>query len=868
MKNPKFYLALPVLFFIAYFIFKITPRDIEVTKNGLSIASDSIIYNNTEYLKDVRVSNDGSMAFEVPISEIMGREQKYGPLTTLRVPKKNEEREGPDRTNLKQNPNAPLTSQYPEHDASRENPPETDAPQTLGTNFNGASLSGTNATGSYPPDTQGEIGPSQYIVHVNGRLVSYSKTTGVADGVLNTTPDNFFASVMSSNSGTFTSDPRIKYDRLSKKWYFLIIDVPAGTGAIANRVLVGVSPDSVITGSTVMRFFFYQHTTTFLDYPTLGVDANALYIGGNLFTLAGAFSNTIGLVIRKSSIQGAGPMVTTNLGNLLPSASGAGPYTPQGVDNPDPAATEGYFIGVDNAAFSTIQIRRVSNPGTSPTISGNLTVTVSTTASPVLVNHQGNTGGNNGRLDVLDDRLFMAQMRNGSLWTAHNVGVNSSGVSTSPTRTGTRWYQFGNLTTTPTLTQSGTVYDNTANIDHYWIPTIATSGQGHTALSMCFAGANSRINMRTAGRLSSDATGTMQTPLAITTNSSFAYNPAADPGGSSGRRWGDYSCVRVDPSDDMTFWAINQWCNGNNNYGCYVAQLKAPPPATPSSTSPSSISIGSSVNVTLTGTSSSGSGFYDPGAGFTNHISVAIDGGVVVNSVTYVNSTTLTLNVNTTGAVFNSTRTVIVTNPDGQTSQATMFVVLPVELASFTSLVNKNDVTLKWTTSMEQNNSGFDIERKSISDNNWKKVNFVQGHGNSNAQLNYEYKDANLESGKYNYRLKQIDYNGNYKYYDLGTEVQVGVPVKFALYQNYPNPFNPSTKIDFDMPENGNVTLKIYDMTGKEVKTIMNGFKSAGYYSNSFNAYSLSSGIYFYSVAVTGESGSRFTAVKKMMLVK
>lgn len=869
MKNPKLLLVVPVLLLFACFIYKFTNPDNEVIKKGLSISSDSTISPNTEYLKDVRVSTDGNMAFEVPLSEIMGREQKYGPLKSLRIAKKNEEREGPDRSNLPQNPNSPKVFNYPASDSKNHNDEanQTDAPQTAGINFNGST--GGGASGPFPPDVMGDVGPTQYIVGVNGQFVSYNKTTGTADGIINTTPDNFFASVMSSNSGTFTSDPRVRYDRLSKKWYFIIIDVPAGTGAIANRVLVGVSPDSTIKNTTVFKFFFYQHSGTFLDYPTLGIDANALYIGGNLFTLAaGAFSNTIALVIRKSSIQASGPMVTTNLGNLLANSGAAGPYTPQGVDNPDPSATEGYFIGTDNATFGTLMIRRVSTPGGTPTISSNISLTVPTTSSPLLVNHSGNTGGNNGRLDALDDRLFMAQMRNGTIWTAHNIGVNSSGTTTSATRNGARWYQVSNLSTTPTLTQSGTVFDATASINNYWIPTIASSGQNHVAMSFCFAGASSRINMGSVGRLSSDAVGTMQTPLIISTNSSFAYNPSGDAGGTAGRRWGDYSCIRVDPNDDMTFWAINQSNPSNGNYGCYVAQLKAPPPATPASTSPSSIPIGSNIAVTLTGTSSNGSGFFDPGSGFANHLSVSIDGGVVVNSATYVNATTINLVVTTTGATQNTTRTVTVTNPDGQTSSAAIFAVLPVELASFTSSVNKNDAELKWSTVSEQNNSGFDIERKLISEISWIKIGFVKGSGTTNTTRNYEYDDKKLTSGKYNYRLKQVDYNGNYKYYELTSEVQVGIPVKFALLQNYPNPFNPSTKIDFDLPENAKVSIKIFDITGKVVSNVVNEYKTAGYYSASFNGSRLSSGIYFYSINAVSDNGTAFNTVKKMMLVK
>ncbi len=769
MKSSGILLTIFIFLLSAGLVYKLIGRDIEIHKNRLSIASDSLVYSDTEYMKDVRVSHDGTMAFEVPLSEIMGREKKYGPLKSLRIPNQEEKEEVPDRENLPQNPNSKEVSQYPAPNNNSQNIEcvQTHAPQTLGINFNGVSLEGTNPTGYYPPDVMGEVGPAQYIVDVNGRIVSFSKSTGLVDGAINTTTDNFFASIMTNFPGTYTTDPRIRYDRLTKKWYLIMIDVPKDR---ANRVLMAVSPDSIITASTVFRFFFYQLSKTFLDYPTLGLDANALYIGGNLYSLStGEFTNSNGLVIRKSSLQGMGPMVVTDFDNLV--VSGAGPFTPQGVDNPDPNASQGYFIGVDYSSLGTLMIRRISDAGGTPTISPNISLTVPTTSKPLKVPHEGNTGGDNGRLDALDDKLFMAQMRNGSIWTVHNIGVNSSGTTTAPTRNGSRWYEVGNISTTPTLTQAGTVFDNSSNADNYWLPTIASSGQGHSAMVYCIAGANTRINMGSVGRLTFDPLGIMQAPLTITNNTSFAYNPPVDPGIAGSRRWGDYSCIRVDPNDDMTFWGIHQWCNGNNNYGCYVAQLKAPPPATPMSTTPASIPIGSDISVTLTGTSGSGSGFFDPGSGFVKRLSVSIDGGIVVNSVTYVNPTTINLNVNTTSAAQNTRKIITVTNPDGQTSSASIF--LPV-----------------------------------------------------------------------------------------------GIPDKFMLAQNYPNPFNPSTKIDFNLPENAKVSLKIFDISGKEVANVVNEYKTAGYYSNSFNASGFSSGIYFYSINAVGNNGNKYNAVKKMILLK
>ncbi|HMS35143.1 MAG TPA: T9SS type A sorting domain-containing protein [Ignavibacteria bacterium] len=187
---------------------------------------------------------------------------------------------------------------------------------------------------------------------------------------------------------------------------------------------------------------------------------------------------------------------------------------------------------------------------------------------------------------------------------------------------------------------------------------------------------------------------------------------------------------------------------------------------------------------------------------------------------------------------------------------------LPVELASFVSTINGRNVELNWATSSENNNSGFDIERSTVN-GSWTKVGNVAGNGTTSTGHSYSFTDRNLASGNYSYRLKQIDFNGNFEYFNLNNEVNVGIPTKFDLSQNYPNPFNPSTKISFDLPVDGKVSLKIFDMSGKELMTLVNEVKTAGYYSVSFNASSLSSGVYFYSL-----SADNFTATKKMMLIK
>jgi hypothetical protein len=571
---------------------------------------------------------------EQSVAEIM-TEQAKRPASAISG-KLMPEREGPDRDNLPQNPNTIEGTQWPPAERSLLQTQPT-APQTISTQFDGAT--GPSETGAFPPDTMGAVGPTQVVVFLNGRLRTFNKTTGIADGVINADSDVFFASVTTppgSGEVSFTSDPQVRFDRLSNRWFLVIIDVTLdnrGDTTRANRVLIALSDaasNGSITASTVWKFYQFQgDATLFTDYESLGIDANALYIGGDMFTLAGSFNSTKGFVIPKAPLLTGSAGTVWTYSGLVATPTGAGPFAPRGVDNFDasntgPAAL-GYFIGVDNATFGTLMIRRVTNPGTltnpGPTMSANISVsTTLSTNFPVKVPHLGNSGGNNGRLDALDDRLYAAHLRNGRLWTAHSIGVDNTGVTTGTiTRNAARWYELQNLNTTPTVFQAGTLFDNTGANDvnqrNYWIPSITVSGQGHAALGCSIAGTNERINAFTTGRLAGDALGTLRNgpggvALAGYTSSSTAYNPASDAGGSGGRRWGDYSFTSLDPRDDMTMWTIHEYCNGTNTYGVRVVKLLAPPPATPTSSAPATVAAGqASTNVVITGAQVNGSGF-------------------------------------------------------------------------------------------------------------------------------------------------------------------------------------------------------------------------------------------------------------------
>ena len=239
-----------------------------------------------------------------------------------------------------------------------------------------------------------------------------------------------------------------------------MIDVPSSSPSsiqdMPNRLLLAVSDAAsagVISGGTVWTFYFVQQNTVgggdtleYLDFPSLGVDNNALYVGGDMFTAStGAFTGSSVFVIRKTTALSGGPLVTTAFRGLVPNpATSEGMLDPRGMDNYNPTANEGYFIGTSNLLFGELVMRRISTPGGTPAISADILIPVNATAFPIPVDHLGNTGGIAGRLESIDDRLFAAHIRNGRLWTAHNIAVDATGVASNgpARRTAVRWYKL------------------------------------------------------------------------------------------------------------------------------------------------------------------------------------------------------------------------------------------------------------------------------------------------------------------------------------------------------------------------------------------------------------------------------------------
>lgn len=191
----------------------------------------------------------------------------------------------------------------------------------------------------------------------------------------------------------------------------------------------------------------------------------------------------------------------------------------------------------------------------------------------------------------------------------------------------------------------------------------------------------------------------------------------------------------------------------------------------------------------------------------------------------------------------------------------------PVDMTTFRGVIDDNTVALTWQIASETNNKGFEVYRSFNQGSSWEKIGFVAGRGTTSMPSEYTYRDPITEVhknvGDVQYRLKQMDFDGEFTW-SQAVDVYINpAPTSMALYQNYPNPFNPSTKITYQLQEPGFVTLKVFDALGNEVATLVRDSQDAGLHSVDFNANGLASGTYMYQINVNGQMQQ-----KKMVLTK
>ena len=555
----------------------------------------------------------------------------------------------------------------------------------------------------WPPDPNGAVSNDQVIVCTNNgfKIVDkpavtdapfvtpkgYSKQT--ANGIFISLED-FFSAVLPDTSSI--SDPHIRYDRLSKRWFVVAIEV--NPSFENNAVFLAVSNGTKITDTSSFTFYSFNSSlfpydpaapyAPFLDYPTLGVDNNAVVIGGNQF---GYDSLTnVGYVVDKSALVNDGRLVVypfeLGVENFITGTVG-GMYTPQGASNDDGTSKNSFFAGITYFQDALVVAKIPFDHSSAPSVITETDIPV----QPFTFPRDNSAPGSLTLLDLNDTRLLEATIHKNkitnesSLWTAHAVGVNRQGNIITGTdsdfvnkaRSGSRWYEINNLVKSPSLKQLGTVVDGNEpsgrRAQQYFSPTIAVSGQGHAVLGGTVDAYNQYLNVFVAGRYNDDAPGYTHTPQKAT-NTTAIYAPYIDFGGNSFfyiNRWGDFSQTVVDPADDQTIWTFQEYADVDDSYGVRAVQVKAPAPATP-------LPLGTLTNkrdtaILISGISIENSGFFDPGKDKSGpgykRLSVKSTGNVIVSNVTFISPTAISVKLNTKnqpeGQYFLS-----ITNPDRQ----------------------------------------------------------------------------------------------------------------------------------------------------------------------------------------------------------
>ena len=575
-----------------------------------------------------------------------------------------EEREGRRRVPVRQHPLAPKTSAWP---LAAAGPPQGDNPLSTGVSFLAAS---SRDSFFVPPDSMGDVGPTQILVMVNGYIRVLDKQGN--PGALQMPADVFWGDVHGNAS---TSDPQVRYDRLSERWFLSMITL-SGTAA-PNRLLLAVSSGPVIDEATTFTFYFFEpddfspapneDTGAFADFASLGVDANAVYLSANMYRPDFKPFGPSLFVIRKSSMLAGGPLVATAFRQISTFETG-GIGTPRAVSNDDPGATEGYFVGHDLISYGVLNLRRVTDPGGTPSLSPDIPIAVPTTTQADPVVFRGSMRPiSSGGIALLGAELFQNRITGErSLWTAHMTGVDASGVATSGSdRAASRWYEIVGLSTTPALRQSGTVFDPKPTRPRSFIfPSVAMSGQGTAVLGATSGGRDNRAEVSVTARLSGDPLGTSRAPEAVVV-SEFDYN--LETGTVLAQRWGDYSRTVVDPTDGMTFWTFQEYCDGPTSWAVRVVEIQAPPPLPIAAVSPATAAIGTRVECVVAGAPDGVAGYFDPGAGFAKRLAVQVGGGgVTVENVRLVDATRVAFTLVVAPDAAMGPRDVTVVNPDGQ----------------------------------------------------------------------------------------------------------------------------------------------------------------------------------------------------------
>jgi hypothetical protein len=489
----------------------------------------------------------------------------------------------------------------------------TPLPQTVapGAGFVGVSLqdefnNNPGGSGFIPPDTMGAVGPNQFVELINGRFAVYSRA-GVL--VSSQSLDQFWSAAAPVGG---TSDPHIVYDKHSGRWFTSTIDI--NNGSTNNHLLVGVSATSDPTGSWAEYRVSAGNATEFADFDTMGVDDNGVYFGTNMFPTSGTVHAAI-FATAKAPLLSATTITVFEFDNIPDMYA-----SPQPAFNFDTvAATDpAWFVSSSNAVLGHVEYRTLTwGSGGTPSLSA--TTDIVTPAFGSVPTAPSLNGTQN--VDSGDQRLLMAVIRNGQLWTARTVGVNSSGTGTSPTRDAAEFLelQLNTAAASATLLQSGRAFDTAAsNPVSYYYPSVMVNSQGYMVMGFSGSSTATFVGAYATARLSTNPLGALQSVTLLKAGLG-AYTITF---GGTRNRWGDYSYTSLDPTDDKTIWTIQEYAaatvppnsgagNSTSRWGTWINPFTAPTSSattTAVSSSPNPSALGQPVIFTATVSPTSGTG--------------------------------------------------------------------------------------------------------------------------------------------------------------------------------------------------------------------------------------------------------------------
>lgn len=514
------------------------------------------------------------------------------------------------------------------------------APQARGIGFDGGFY-----TGWYPPDTQGVASPEHIVVVVNGGVFIHNKRSGILQRALSL--NAFFRYQTGGRrlplSDTF--DPRILYDRRSKRFFATAMDF--GDDGTGNHIYLAVSRTSNPLGVWDKYQIRIGEPDAFTDYSTLGVDDNGVYFGATLFDFFAFEVRPKIAAVPKAPLLAASP----SLGDLFQINA------PDMFSSPQPALNidgtgggRAYIVSSSPDVYANFHYRTIEWAGDVPSITPASTIlpTPSYAAPQAVPALDSDTP-----INVGDDRVQMPLLRNNRLYATRAVFDLDWSV-TAP-----EWLELDVTNPDATLLQIGRVIDDNLTYQFYY-PSLAVSGQGHLALGFSGSYDGVPVGAFATGRLATDAANTTQGVMQI----KAGRNPYERVDGAGRNRWGDYSYTAIDPDEDMTFWTIQEYAGFSNSWAVWVQRLLAPKPVV---TVANVTADAGTVNVPL---GVLGDGFFEPGPDFARHLKVEILGGIVNGvsnvRVQYNDPTSLSLLVDIAAAATNGPRRLRLINPDGQ----------------------------------------------------------------------------------------------------------------------------------------------------------------------------------------------------------